>query len=218
MTNSNLRHKANLVDEVAISGSSQSNSGVDEIVTLCKKDKIPFFTSDRFVNELSGKDNAYCISVFRKFDSELDPEANHLLLVSPSDSGNLGSIMRTALAFGLTNIAIIKPCADHFDPKVIRASMGAIFSVKVEVFGTVDDYQEKFKRNLYLLSPDGEAELKDVVFEKPATIVFGGEAAGIPNMIKKKGQLIKISHSKNVDSLNLPIAVGIALYDFSRKE
>ena len=68
---------------------------------------------------------------------ELD-DANHVVLVNPGDMGNMGTIIRTMLGFNYSNLAIIKPGVDVFDPRVIRASMGALFNTRRTV-GRVKD-------------------------------------------------------------------------------
>lgn len=62
------------------------------------------------------------------------------MLHHPSDSGNLGTILRTALGFGLKNIAIIRPAVDSDDPRVVRASMGAAFSLNIRHFDSFEQY------------------------------------------------------------------------------
>ena len=55
--------------------------------------------------------------------------------------GNLGTILRSCLGFGMKDIAIIKPGVDIFDPKVVRASMGSIFSLNISYFNSFEDYK-----------------------------------------------------------------------------
>ena len=55
----------------------------------------------------------------------LSGASNHIVLVNPSDMGNLGTIIRTAVGFGFTDIGIISPAVDAYNPKVIRGSMGS---------------------------------------------------------------------------------------------
>lgn len=57
--------------------------------------------------------------------------ANHVVLVNPGILGNMGTIIRTMLGFNYTNLAIIRP-GDVFDPRVVRASMGALFNINFE--------------------------------------------------------------------------------------
>ena len=67
-------------------------------------------------------------------------EGNHVVLVNPGDMGNMGTIMRTMLGFNYYNLAIIRPGVDVFDPRVLRASMGAMFHLNIEYFDSFEDY------------------------------------------------------------------------------
>jgi len=144
------------------------------------------------------------------------------VLVNPADKGNLGTILRTATAFGIENIAIISPAADIYDPKVVRASMGALFHVNFCYFEKFEDYQKAFcgtNRNLIPFMLDGQpinkvaADLKDSDYS--FSLIYGNESSGLPAEFLQIGTPARIMHSNNVDSLNLPMAVGIGLYTFT---
>ncbi len=74
---------------------------------------------------------------------------NHIVLVNPSNSGNLGTIIRSMVGFGIYDLAIIKPAVDIFDLKTIRASMGAIFNIRFSYFDSFSDYSKEYKNNYY---------------------------------------------------------------------
>lgn len=211
-----LQHRPQDVLEIVFSSKGEVNKGIQRIQELARGSKIKTSENNKFVEEISGKQNAYVVAVFRKFEVPIEPGSSHLVLVNPSGAGNLGTIMRTALAFGVEDIAIIKPAADHFDPKTIRGSMGAIFQIRVSTFESFESYVKKYLRPLFIFSPDGTTEISTLSFSKPAGLVFGTESAGIPDDLKSKGITVRIEHSKKVDSLNLPISIGIALHFFSK--
>lgn len=167
---------------------------------------------DELIEKITGKGNVYVVGVFDKFKMELDESADHVVLVSPSDRGNLGTIMRTMLAFGKTDLAIIKPAADIFHPDVIRSSMGAIFSLRVELFDDFEEYQSKFgQRDFYPLMTNGQTSLDKIKYKQPYSLIFGNESAGLDDEYTDIGQTICIKQSSKVDSLNLAVAVGIVL-------
>ena len=128
-----LNKKVNLVKRVYIHSKQEKNETLDKILNICNKNKIEVIYSDKIINTLSEKENCYVIGVFKKYESKLDYSKNHIVLVNPSNMGNLGTIIRSAVGFGILNIAIIKPAVDLFSPKVIRSSMGAIFNVNIEI-------------------------------------------------------------------------------------
>lgn len=94
--------------------------------------------ADKALSRISGKDNCFAAAVFSKFEDDLRPDKPHIVLHHPSDSGNVGTIFRTALGFDVQDIAVIRPCVDVFDPKTVRASMGSIFQLRLHVY---DDFR-----------------------------------------------------------------------------
>lgn len=126
--------------------------------------------------------------------------------------------MRSCAGFGILDIAVIPPAVDHFDPKTVRASMGASARVNIEVFETFDKYQERFsENNIYPFMLDGSTLLQDTEINEPFSLVFGNEATGLPTEYSKIGRPVRIEHTSNIDSLNLPIAASIALYASTKK-
>lgn len=182
---------------------------------LCAKHNIPLIQSDKAFNILSQKENCFVLADFRKQAFDLCPTANHLLLVNPSNAGNLGTILRSAAAFGIEDVAIVSPAVDVYDPKTVRSSMGALFHLRVKYYDSLEDYRsEADKRHYYPFMLKATETLKNVSPQFPCTLVFGNEATGLPDEYLGLGTPVIIRHTANVDSLNLPIAVSIALYQF----
>ena len=207
-----LEKKAGEVGEILINPKGSQNTGISKILKKCEELNIPFEYNQKLIEKLSSSENTYAVAMFKKYPSTLNPKNNHVVLVNPSDMGNFGTICRTMLAFDFTDLAIIKPAVDIFDPKVIRASMGALFSLNFEYFESFEKYQEKFKHNNYSFVCDGETSLDKVIFKEPYSLVFGNEGEGLTKEYKKLGDNVKIPQSKKVDSFNLSVAVGISLY------
>lgn len=200
---------------------------LSELMAKLKTRHIDVLESTKAFNILSAKDNCLLMAEFRKptTDLEWSTDTPHLVLVNPSDSGNLGTIMRSAVAFGYENLAIITPAVDPYDPKVIRASMGAVFHLNIAQFASFADYQTQYgqvddqKRQLYAFMLDKSA--KQLSELHPAdnyyALIFGNEAAGLPTEFAQIAQSIFIPQSPNVDSLNLSVATSIALYTLRQK-
>jgi TrmH family RNA methyltransferase len=195
------------------------NQGITKIRDLCREQQIEIIENDNLVNKLSSRGNTYAIGVFQKYSSDLDAAENHLVLIHPSSMGNLGTIMRTMLGYGKYNLALVEPAADPFDPKVIRASMGSVFQLRIKSFREFTDYWGSFAdHNLYPLMTNGEIALPDVEFQPPYALVFGDEASGLGNEYLQFGTSTRIPQHDAVDSLNLALSVGITLYQSWVKE
>lgn len=198
---------------VLLHSKGASNEGVEKIRCSAADLGIEVQENDRLVEKLAQRGNTYAIGVFQKYPSALDPRANHLVLVNPSSMGNLGTIMRTMLGFGCLDLALIEPAADLFDPKVIRASMGAAFHLRHQNFPSFPDYWgRQAKHNLYPMMTDGKIALPDIQLQPPYALIFGDEAAGLGQEFHQYGTSLRIPQSDQVDSLNLALSVGIALY------
>lgn len=211
-----IKNKAEIVKEVIIS----SDLNDTEIITnLCNKNQIKLSVNDKLVSKLSDKENVYIIGIFDKFEGSLMRERSHIVLVNPGNMGNLGTILRTAVGFGIKDIAIIEPAADVYNPKVVRASMGALFHMNVKHYATFDEYIAEYGENheLFPFMLDAEKKLVPGIYkgEKPFTLIFGNEASGLPKEFHNYGTSVLIPQSKDVDSLNITVAVSVAAYVFT---
>ncbi|MEE8356537.1 MAG: TrmH family RNA methyltransferase [Anaerolineales bacterium] len=189
------------------------NQGIKKIRNLCQEQQIEIIDNDNLVNKLSSRGNTYAIGVFQKYSMDLALSANHLVLVHPSSMGNLGTIMRSMLGFEKLDLALIEPAADAFDPKVVRASMGAVFQLRIKSFREFTDYWGSYPdHSLYPLMTNGKISLSEVKFQPPYALVFGDESSGLGDEYLQFGTSIRIPQHDAVDSLNLALSVGITLY------
>ena len=208
-----LENKISRVQGVILHSDGKQNKGVEKIRNICRTHHLEVLESDRLVNKLSRRGNTYAVGVFEKYHPRLDFQANHLVLVQPSGMGNLGTIIRTMLGFGHQNLAVIEPAADLFHPKVIRASMGALFKINFDWFDQFADYWGTFSdHQLYPLMTDGKMPLTQAGFTAPYALVLGNEASGLPEEFHDYGTSLRIPQESAVDSLNIALAAGITLY------
>ncbi len=208
-----LKYRADRVIKVYLKQEAFGSEGVDEIVDLCEKNGVSYEVNDRLIDRVASKDNTYSLGVFEKYESELESGNNHIVLVNPMNLGNIGTIVRTMVGFGFRDLAIIKPAGDIFDPMIVRSAMGALFSINFKYYASLEEYSKEFKKNsLYLFMLKGAKSMESVKFESPFSLVFGNESTGLPDEYASYGQGVYIDHSKDIDSLNLSIAAGIAMY------
>jgi TrmH family RNA methyltransferase len=214
-----LEHKPEHVLSIILSTNAVKNSGLEKIRGIAESHGIPIEINDRLIERLSPKENCYAVGVFRKYDNRLDNGKNHIVLVNPMDSGNLGTIIRTSLGFKFTNMAIIRPAVDIFDPKSIRASMGAVFSMCFSYFDSFEAYSESFSQHqLYPFLLNGQVSIHMVhtIKKEPYALIFGNESSGLPESFNAIGTGITIPHAETIDSLNLSVAAAIAEYEFTK--
>ena len=212
-----LAARARAVERVLLSSRGDANEGVAKIRAACARIGVPTDVDDRTLERLTPRESHLAIGVFRKYEMELDAAADHLVLVSPSDMGNLGTIARASVAFGVRDLALVRPAADAFDPRTVRASMGALFRTSFEYFDSFAAYADRFARPVYAFMTDGTARIDRARFAAPCALVFGNESSGLPLVFRELGTSIAIPQSDAVDSLSLPAAVAVALYERARQ-
>ena len=211
-----LLKKRDAVKGIILHPGVRSEETIAKIKDICGDD-IPVSTEEKPFNILSKKDNCFVICVIEKKKAGI-ADGNHMVLVNPSNCGNLGTIVRSCLGFGVQDIAIVgKTAADPFDPKTIRASMGACASVRIEVFDEFEEYAKRFpSNNLYPFMLDGSTKLQETTINKPFSLIMGNEATGLDPSFQNVGKPIRIEHSSNIDSLNITIAASIGLYEATK--
>ena len=212
-----IEARAGIVREVLIHSRFTDS---DKLKSLCRQRAIPFRENDRLIARLSKKDNCLVIGTFNKYQSALQEDRPHLVLVNPRDMGNLGTILRTAAGLGFFDVAIIQPAADIFAPKTVRASMGAIFRLSFRLYQSFQDYRQEFYRHKIFTFMTGRKRSLDLESVPPTplySLVFGNEAAGLDDSYFAVGTSVYIPQTEQIDSFNLPIAAGIGMYAFSQK-
>ena len=202
---------------VLLSSRGEPNEGAAKIRALCAEHDIPVVVDDRAIERLSPRGSHLAIGVFRKYEARLDPAADHVVLVEPADMGNLGTIARTMVAFGFANLGLIRPAVDAFDPKAIRASMGALFRLSFAYFESFDDYVQAFPRPVIAFMTDGRTPLDRAEFPYPCALAFGNESSGLPPRFHDTGTSVAISQTRAVDSLSLPTAAAVALHEAAKR-
>lgn len=199
---------------------SKSYTDKDNLVHLCRANGISTEINDKLLNKISDKDNCYVAGVFDKYIDQLSKDKAHIVLVNPSNMGNLGTILRTAAGFGIYDIAIILPGADIFNPKTVRASMGALFRINHQLYSSFDEYAKgHYNHEFFTFMLNGERPLtiRDAPKSKLYSLIFGNEATGLDDSYLNVGTSIIIPQTPEIDSLNLTIAVGIGVYVFTNQ-
>ena len=130
-----------------------------------------------------------------------------LALWRVSDPGNVGTLLRSAAAFG-SGVMLSDGCADPFGPKALRAGMGSTFRVPLQEFAP---------RNAVALVADGGEPLEELELERYSTFVLGAEREGLPAEILERCEARATIAARGVESLNVAMAGTIALYERSRR-
>lgn len=140
-----------------------------------------------------------------------------LILEDTADPGNLGTIMRTAEAAGVTGVIMGRGTVDIFNPKAVRSTMGSIFRLP---FIYVEDVREtirelkKYGISFYAAHLKGKQSYKDVKYSDKAGILIGNEARGLsPETAELADIYVIIPMQGKVESLNAAVAAALMMYE-----
>ena len=153
--------------------------------------------------------------------SEVCAEAGEkiLLLESVRDPQNVGAILRTAAAFSVDRVIMGKDCADIYSGKTLRASMGAVFALKIDRVDSVSQTVEVLRkqgRRVYAAALDDRAErLGKRRFSSLDCVVIGNEGHGLSSeTINACDASVYIPMSDGVESLNAAVAASVLMWEF----
>jgi TrmH family RNA methyltransferase len=158
-----------------------------------------------------------------KLEDLTEQVSDDLLLVVVAgiqDPGNLGTIIRSAEAFGSRGILLGEKTVNHANAKVVRASAGSLFRepmIHVKLEETIALLKSRAVRVAASSSHKGRP-LDQADLTGPLALIIGNEGAGVPpEILAQADELVTIPHSPRVESLNAGIAASILLYEVSRQ-
>jgi TrmH family RNA methyltransferase len=149
--------------------------------------------------------------------AEALPADEHVIYLHEiQDPGNLGTILRTLAWFGNFRCLLGPGSVDPYNSKVVRASMGAIFHVPLELDVELHSLRERFAR-IACLDMTGES-LQSAAFKAFDCYLFGNEARGLPReqLAALDAKPFTIAGGGNIESLNLAAAVNMCVYELNR--
>jgi TrmH family RNA methyltransferase len=149
------------------------------------------------------------IGVYRRADLPVGSRDVVLALWRTADPGNVGTLLRTADAFGAA-VALSPECADPVGPRAVRASAGAIF--RVPLIGWEDMPDTKIA-----LVAHGGVPLREASLQTPLAFLLGAEREGLPEPLVSDSYKVSIPLPGDAESLNVAAAGAIALYELSRR-
>jgi len=137
------------------------------------------------------------------------------------DPGNLGTILRSAEAFGAAGVLLGEGTVSLYNSKVVRGSAGSVFRVAAVKVKLEEVLPELTKRGIRLIATSSHkgVPLPEANLKKPLAFFIGGEGAGVPkDLLGKADEVVAIPHAPQVESLNAGVAASIVLYEMARQE
>ena len=188
----NIKNQITIIDEKIMKKISTTDSPC-EIIAIAKKKEID-----------------------KKTFSQLNKIA---LLDRISDPGNLGTIIRSAAAFGIEGIILYSDCVELYSPKVIRSTTGNFFKLPIISISNSAKLKELLPNHKLIataLSETNNISLKECAKIDKYVIMFGSEAKGLcADLINISDNNIKLNMTNNVESLNLSVCASIIFYELN---
>ena len=190
----------------------------EALSTMLGQEQTVFVVTPNIEKSLSLLDSPQGIrAVYKKETKTLDLNKDVVYLNNINDPGNLGTILRSALAFGLENIVLDEGCVDVYNSKTIQAAKDAIFKLNI-VFDKGREVFEKIKENnfnIYVTNVEKGQSLEEIFgASQKRCIVLGNESRGVEAVLEKEAtKLINIKTTSNIESLNVAISAGIIFYE-----
>ena len=151
-----------------------------------------------------------------KFDEKILKSVKKVLLLEGiKDAGNLGTILRSATAFGINAVVLYGDCIDIYNPKCIRSAVGNFGKISIFEMNKIQElnkYFFDFERVATL--PRSKNLLKNFKIKMPVLIMFGSEADGLSEeLINYSTNSVKIEMADSVESLNLSVSCAVVMYE-----
>lgn len=213
-----LRYASDRIYCVILSQSFFDNDAeeVRRIETLCEKVCV---VSDKTFEEISDTETPQGImTVINIRENSFEPDDRTdaiVVLDGVSEPGNMGTVIRTAEALGFDALYIMKGSADIYSPKVVRATMGAVFRMKFKADCEISDITGLKSKGFSLIAttPGGDVALEKYSPSGRFAAIIGNEAHGISSEILDISDYkVKITMEGNAESFNAGVASGIVLH------
>lgn len=200
--------KSNLLETVLITNEVDYIDGVTNILVSREIiEKLSFVKSPQMI-----------IGVCNYFQEYDLTDTKYIILDNVQDPGNIGTLVRSALGFGINSIIFSEKSVDIYNDKFLRSTQGAIFNVKI-FKGNIKNYINILKQKgikIIGTSLNNSYDLKSLQIQDNYAIILGNEANGVSKEILDITDInVKINISKKLESLNVAVAGSIIMYYLS---
>ena len=195
-----------------------------ELIVLEGKDTpvpAPYnYYSYEVMKKISAMDNPpEVMALCKMLDTDNDIKGDKILVLDEiQDPGNLGTIIRSSVAFNFDTVVISKNTVDLYNPKVIRSTKGMLFNVNIivrelyEFINGLDNYM------VYGTDVVDGDNIRDIDMPKNVAVVIGNEGRGISSNVRKLcDKFIYIDMNNMCESLNASVAASILMYEVNNK-
>ena len=207
----------NLIKEAYIEGALEE-------VYILENEKLSFdidcpiyYVSESVMNKIKDIKTSKYLGICTKKDSKEYIGKRYLMLDKVSDPGNLGTIIRSAVAFNIDTLILSEDSCDAYNDKTIRATEGALFRLNIIREPLEESLNNLEKLNINIYGTDViKGDSVNTVNKENFCIIMGNEGSGISDKVKKRINNYIHLDTNNVESLNVAVATSIILYELNK--
>lgn len=164
-------------------------------------------------------DGIFCVA--HKLSITRPTGEKKIMAVSVRDPGNVGTMIRSALAFGIDELILSSDCADIYSPKVVRSAMGALFRQKISITDNVIKKIDDLKAEGYTVCAtalsDTSVSINDIKVDSKTCFIIGNEGHGLDGaVIASCDKQVIIPISEHSESLNAAVAASVLMWELNR--
>ena len=197
---------------------ARKNNLIKYIIS-CVDEDADFYVTKEIMEKISDQKSISYNAAVVKFIPENSVNGNVIILDNLQDPGNLGTIIRSSVAFNIDTIIISDTSVDLYNPKVVRATEGMIFNLNI-IRRNLEEIIPVLKNLGYKIVGTDVNEGTDVrnISKENVAIVIGNEGSGMSENIKELcDEFINIRINKSCESLNAGVAASIIMYEVSHE-
>lgn len=194
---------------------------VKEIVTIDKDETYEvdtYYVNEKIMNLISSQVTSAKVIAVCYLLEEQSINGNILVLDKLQDPGNLGTIIRSAVAFNFDSIILSEDSVDLYNPKVVRASEGMLFHINV-IRTNIVDFLANLDKDYLKITTDvvNGKNIKNVTYKKLA-LVIGNEGSGVSKEVSSIcDEKVYIKMNDNCESLNAAVTASILMYEVTNE-
>lgn len=202
-------HENNVLEELILL--ENTNLNIDVKTSYVTKNVLNFISNLDTPNGIIG--------ICKKKKNNL--QGNKIVILEDiQDPGNLGTIIRSSVAFNVDTLVLSSNTVDLYNPKVIRATQGMLFKLNIIIENNLEELIKNLKQNnytIYTTNVKNGNSLKTIEKKDKVAIIMGNEGSGVSDKLNSLAdKYLYIDMNKNCESLNVAVATSIILYELDK--